>query len=210
MSSKIRSESANAGSMRATLRFAKGPASDGSRGFAPRIPKKPQIRWAAVAEGEIISSMTKKTLVSPLTTYAEARKKAVERVASFPADANFQACRNRPWRDDVHGAGRVRVLTRAQLEEAFPATEEMVEEYFGVSVFLSKKYLGSVSLFPQTSYLCENMSWLLFPKKEEEEEEDRHYSEPEEKEDYHDRWERECSCDVAGPLFCECRYRDDD
>jgi hypothetical protein len=173
------------------------------------------MRWAAVAEGAIFSSMTKKTLVSPLTTYAEARKKAVEHLLTLPADAKFQACRNRPWRDDVHGAGRVRILTHAQLEEAFPAAEEMVEEYFDVSVFKADKYLGGISLFPQTSYVCENMSWLLFPKEEDEYDrwgdDDRGY--PEEhhypSDDEEPAWQRGCTCDASGPYFCSCR-RDDD
>ena len=43
---------------------------------------------AAVAEGEIHSSMTKKTLISHLTTYAEARKKAVK-VANIKVDRIF-------------------------------------------------------------------------------------------------------------------------
>ncbi len=179
--------------------------------------------WAAVAEGPIFTSMTTKTLISNLTNYAEARKKAVEHLLTLPADAKFQACRNRPWRDDVHGAGRVRVLTHAQLEEAFPAAEEMVEEYFDVSVFASSaspsgkpdKYLGGISLFPQTSYVCENMSWLLFPKEEDEEDhwgEDRGYD-SEDHCRYHSddepAWQRNCTCDASGPYFCSCR-RDDD
>jgi hypothetical protein len=222
--------------MSSNIRFAKGPASDGSKGFRSRSAppaaaggggggsapaSAPQMRWAAVSEGAVFSSMTKKTLISHLTTYAEARKKAVEHLLTLPADAKFHACRNRPWRDDVHGAGRVRVLTHAQLEEAFPVNEEMVEEYFDVSVFASSaslqpdKYLGGISLFPQTSYVCENMSWLLFPKEEDEydpwgdddrgyESEERHYHSDDE-----EPWRRNCTCDASGPYFCSCR-RDDD
>ena len=169
------------------------------------------MRWAAVYEGPIFTSMTKKTLISNLTTYAEARKKAVEHLLTLPADAQFQACRNRPWL----GGSRVRVLTHAQMEEAFPATEEMVEEYFDVSVFAGKKYLGGISLFPQTSYVCENMSWLLFPKEEEEEyeDDDRGYDSEDHCRYHSDEepaWQRNCTCDASGPFFCSCRRDDDD
>ena len=231
--------------MSSNIRFAKGPASDGSRGFVarsrspsppaggggggPAAPASaPQMRcvresglcashaslWAAVAEGAIFSSMTKKTLVSNLTTYAEARKKAVEYLLTLPADAKFHACRNRPWL----GGSRVRVLTHAQMEEAFPATEEMVEEYFDLSAFKGDKYLGGISLFPQTSYVCSNMSWLLFPKDEEEEEsyrwgddDDRGYeSEDNYRSDDEEPWQRNCTCDASGPYWCSCRRDDDD
>ena len=223
--------------MSSNIRFAKGPASDGSKGFRSRslsppaaaggggggpAPKMLCVResglcvshaslWAAVAEGEIHSSMTEKTLISNLTNYAEARKKAVEHLLTLPADAQFQACRNRPWR-----GAPVRVLTRAQLEEAFPAAEEMVEEYFDVSVFIKDKYIGGISLFPQTSYVCRNMSWLLFPKDEEEDrdpwgDDDRSCESdgynPWDEED--EPWRRDCTCDASGPFFCGCR-RDDD
>ena len=158
--------------------------------------------------------MTKKTLISNLTTYAEARKKAVEHLLTLPADAKFHACRNRPWRNDIYGAGRVRILTHTQLEEAFPAEEEMVEEYFDVSVFKGDKYLGGISLFPQTSYVCENMSWLLFPKEEDEDEyedDDRGYdSEDNYRSDDEPAWQRNCTCDASGPYWCSCRRDDDD
>jgi hypothetical protein len=176
------------------------------------------MRWAAVSEGAVFSSMTKKTLISNLTTYAEARKKAMEHLLTLPADATFQACRNRPW---LHGS-RVRVLMHAQLEEAFPANEEMVEEYFDVSVFASSaslqpgNYLGGISLFPQTSYVCENLSWLLFPNRRyswHEDDDDRYPSDDEPwrgypSEDEEPEWKRNCTCDAEGAYFCSCRRED--
>jgi hypothetical protein len=188
----------------------------------PAEPAEPAVMWASIVSIPSISNMVDTELISGPASFTEARKKAMSYLTgNLPANAAPQACRNRPWRDDVHGAGRTRVLKRTHLEEAFPASEEPVEEFFDVSVFRGNKLMYSIMLFPSTSYVWGNCQNLWLPKDDDEDryDEDRYDDDDDYRGGYSDDERygpRGCTCDASeppirghGPVFCCCRDRED-
>jgi hypothetical protein len=182
-------------------RIAKGPAPDGSRGFAPR---KPKTTWVAVFT-DVKSWGQPATLIRAPTSFAEARTAALVALRA-ETGVELTAAENFAWRAEN--------IRPADLDTAFPATERHVEEHFNVGAYKKGRLYRTFYLIPQNSYMWANVKRLWIPEPAEEHDpcgdHDRHYESDPEEEDYYERWERECSCDVSGPYFCSCRDRDDD
>ena len=184
--------------MSAQVRFAAGPARDGSRGFNRR-----RQLWAAFYDRKTIIGYPGAPIAAP-TTYAAARAAAVAFLRSQEGnDLVFVA------HTDRHGAG-----TKVDdLEAAFPAVEVATSEYHGVSITKGGAYKHRVYLYPLTSYLWANTRRFWEPEEEEErdnyddryDEESRGGYEEEEEEP----WQRNCTCDASGPYFCSCSRSED-
>jgi hypothetical protein len=137
-----------------------------------------ETRWAALAEfDDETSGTTLNRLIAKAATYTEARAEVMKYLKAGLLHRNvtrLHACRNRPWRDDLWGDERHRILKPDQLEEVLPAEEEAVEECFSVEVSQNHVYRGeelalSIILFPETSYMW-NYCWQLWTPPAEEEE----------------------------------------
>ena len=184
---------------------------DGDKGFKRRVALKQSTRpvqWASFYDRMECWGYPGRPIAAP-STYAEARAATIAFLQTFKGDdIVFHAHTNR------RGAGKE--VTLADLETAFPVSEEAVEEFHGVTVTKGGAFLHMVYLFPLSSYLWGNTR--RFWEEEEDEErdpwgdDDRPYDEEEEdryEEDDEEPWRRHCTCDANGPYFCSCNREDD-
>lgn len=187
-----------------SVRYASGPSADGNKGFHRRPVPKPAMKWAAMQDRKECYGYPGTPIAAP-ATYTAARVATIAFLQSLKGDdIAFHAHTNRHgWGNDV---------TADNLDTAFPVTEEMVEEYHGVSVTKGGEYLHTVYLFPLSSYLWANTRRFWEPKDEEEDHDD-HDDHPYDEEDYghydaeDEQWS--CNCGASGPFFCSCNDNDD-
>lgn len=180
-------------------------AGGGGSAYEEEIAEKP-MNWASFYDRKECWGYPGEPIASPCT-YANARTVTIAFLQGLKGDGlRFIVHTNR------RGDGTEIVV--ADLEtDAFPASEQMVDEYHGVTVCKDGTYLHTVYLFPLSSYLWGNTRDFW-----EKEEEDKHdpwddydddrYSDDRGRYDDDEQWS--CICDASGPYFCSCRRNNDD
>lgn len=170
------------------------------------------IQWASFYDRQECYGYPGEPIVAP-TTYATARAATIAFLQSLKGGLRFIVHKNR-------SGERTEILASDLETEAFPVSEQMVDEYHGVTIYKDGAYLHEVYLFPLNSYLWGNTRRFW----EKEDEEDEH--DPRDDYDYdrscyedyddtigrYDDTDEEwnCRCGSSGPAFCDCHLRDDD